>query len=78
MIVRCYSLETTDRPDVLARVVTLCQQRRCAVTSLHYTAGDRHRHAQLVLSVCGSGWHADRLATWLGGLVDVIAVRERR
>ena len=76
MFDRSFTLEITDRPDVLARVVTLCQQRRCQVTSLSYSAGDRHRAAGLVLSVRAPSWHGDRLAAWLAGLVDVLDVQE--
>jgi acetolactate synthase small subunit len=78
MFDRCFTLEITDQPDVLARIVTLCGQRRCQVTGLSYRAADRHRAAELVLSVRAPSWHGDRLAAWLAGLVDVLEVRESR
>jgi acetolactate synthase regulatory subunit len=76
MLDRRFTLEITDRPDVLARIVTLCQQRRCQVTALSYIAADRHRTGEVVLSVSASSWHGDRLGAWLGGLVDVLEVHE--
>jgi acetolactate synthase small subunit len=78
MFDRRFALELTDCPDVLPRIVTLCQQRRCQITALTYAAGDRHRAAELTLSVRASSWHGDRLAAWLAGLVDVLDVRENR
>lgn len=76
MFDRRFTLEITDRPAVLARIVTLCQQRCCEITALSYIAADRHRGAELELSVRASSWHGDRLAAWLASLVDVVRVEE--
>jgi hypothetical protein len=61
---------------VLGRVVVVCQQRRCQITSLSYRAADRHRAGELVLSVRAPAEAADRLPRWLLRLVDVEAVHE--
>jgi acetolactate synthase regulatory subunit len=76
MFERRFTIEITDRPDTLGRILVLCQQRRCQVTALSYVGADRHRRAQLSLTVRAPSWHVDRLPLWLSGLVDVLEVRE--
>jgi acetolactate synthase regulatory subunit len=75
MFERRFTIEITDRPDTLGRILVLCQQRRCQVTALSYIGADRHRHAQLSLTVRAPSWHVERLPVWLSGLVDVVEVR---
>ena len=76
MFERRFTIEITDRPDALGRILVLCQQRRCQVTALSYVGADRHRRAQLSLAVRAPSWSLDRLPRWLCGLVDVLEVRE--
>ena len=66
-----YSLDVTDRPDVLPRVVATVRRRGGEIVALSYAGGDRHRPGHLDLVV-----RAPRpLDTWLEGLVDVRRVR---
>lgn len=76
MFDRHFTLEVTDQAAVLARIVVLCQQRRCHVVALSFVAADRHRGGELSLTVRASNWHAERLAGWLGTLVDVVKVHD--
>ena len=71
-----YSLEVTDRPDVLQRVVTLFRRRGCEVVSMEYVAADRHRPGRLDVALRADERHARPLPFQLEGLVDVRAVRE--
>lgn len=66
-------LEVADRDDVLLRVVSLCRRRRIELLSLRYVGGDRHRPAQLELSIRDPG---GRLVERLAGLVDVRGIEE--
>ena len=73
--VTTYSLDVVDRPDVLLRVISTCQRRRCHVVSVDYARGDRHRPARLRLSVEASDPRLESLLTEkLRGLVDVRSV----
>jgi acetolactate synthase small subunit len=76
MFDRRFVVSIADQPDVLGRVVMLCQQRRCQVVSLSFVASDRHRGGELALTVRASAWHGDRLGAWLAGLVSVLDVEE--
>jgi hypothetical protein len=76
MFDRRFIVRITDQPDVLNRVVVTCQQRRCQVVALSFVAPDRHRQGELSLTVRAPGWHGDRLACWLAGLVSVVEVEE--
>jgi acetolactate synthase small subunit len=78
MFDRRFTIRTSDRPDVLGRIVALCQQRRCQIVTLSFVGGDDHREGQLLITVRASTWHGDRLAAWLSSLVDVVDVRESR
>lgn len=73
---RHYVLEVDERSDVLLRVLSTCQTRRCPVVAVDYRRGDRHRSTQLLLTVAGGPARGD-LATRLGRLVDVRRVEER-
>ncbi len=72
--VRRYSLRCADSPDVLLRVLSLCQRRRCEVVALDYVRCDAHRPGRLLLTVRAGERHGSRLAQWLAGLVFVEAV----
>ena len=76
MFDRRFIVRITDQPDVLNRVVVMCQQRRCQVVALSFVAPDCHRHGELSLTVRAPSWHGDRLACWLAGLINVIGVDE--
>jgi acetolactate synthase regulatory subunit len=71
-----FSLELTEAPDVLPRVLALCHRKQSTVLALRYEAGDRHRPGRLELTVqCGR--RAPELRRRLGELVDVLAVSSR-
>lgn len=72
-----YSLELYDRPDVLARVVTLFRRRGCEVVSMEYVAADRHRPGRLNVALRTDDRHARPLQAQLAGLVDVRGVLEQ-
>ena len=78
MFDRRFTIRTSDRPEVLGRVVTLCQQRRCQIVTLSFVRGDGHRRGELFITVRASSWHGDRLAAWLSSLIDVVEVHELR
>lgn len=48
-------------PEVLARVLSVCRQRRFLVEELHFEA----QSASLRIAVRGPGRHLSRLAFWL-------------
>jgi acetolactate synthase regulatory subunit len=76
MHTRRYSLEVTDVPDVLPRVVNLCRRRGCEIVSMEFVSGDRHRPGRLDVALRASERHARPLSAWLAALVDVRDVRE--
>jgi acetolactate synthase small subunit len=76
MFDRRFTVQITDHPAVLARVVTVCHQRQCEITALSYRAADRHRGGELALSVRAPAYAANNLAQWLLRLVDVQGVHE--
>jgi acetolactate synthase small subunit len=75
-VTRRFTLDLTDQPDALPRVVNLCRKRQAEIVSLQYLAGDSHRPARLDLALRTDGPRGPRLADCLAGLLDVISVAE--
>jgi acetolactate synthase regulatory subunit len=69
------SLAIADSPDVLVRVLTTLRRRGCAVVSVEYHAGDRHRDGRLEVGYEPPARCARAVPAWLANLVDVVAVR---
>jgi acetolactate synthase regulatory subunit len=68
------ALTVTDSPAAVERILSTCRSRQCAIVSLHFTAGDRHRPGRVELTLDGPP-RMVRLATGrLARLLDVIAV----
>jgi acetolactate synthase regulatory subunit len=67
-------LKTTDSPEVLLRVLTALRRRGCAVVSVEFHEGDRHRPPRLSLCLRTSPRTEHRLVAWLEGLVEVESV----
>jgi acetolactate synthase regulatory subunit len=65
-------LEIRDTPDVLLRALTVLRRRGCAITSVDYLAGDRHRSAHLTIGVDAPSSRARSIPAWLENLVDVM------
>ena len=72
---RNLELEITTSQQVLVRVLTILQRRRCRVLHVDYVAGDRHYPGRLVIAVEAPAGHAHCVERWLGNLVDVVGVR---
>jgi hypothetical protein len=72
---RNLELEITTSQQVLVRVLTILQRRRCRVLHVDYVAGDRHYPGRLLISVEAPAGHAHCVERWLGNLVDVVGVR---
>jgi len=68
------SVELGDPPDGLARVLTVLRRRQCRVTSVDYSAADRHYGGRLVIAVASPSAHAHCVPAWVENLVDVRAV----
>jgi acetolactate synthase regulatory subunit len=68
------SIELGDRPDGLARVLTVLRRRQCRVTSVDYAAADRHYGGRLVIAVAAPSARAHCVRAWVENLVDVRAV----
>jgi acetolactate synthase regulatory subunit len=68
------AVRVRDVPDALVRVLGLLQRRRCHITSVDFAASDPHRPGRLVVGVVAPPRHAHCVATWVGNLVDVLAV----
>jgi acetolactate synthase regulatory subunit len=68
------SIELGDRPDGLARVLTVLRRRQCRVTSVDYAAPDRHYGGRLVIAVAAPSARAHCVRAWVENLVDVRAV----
>lgn len=68
------TLEVRDAPDVLVRVLTTLRRRGCAVISVDYRAGDRHRRGRLCVDYTAPPRHDHAVAAWLANLVDVVCV----
>jgi acetolactate synthase regulatory subunit len=71
---RLLRLEVRDGPDVLLRVLSLLQRRRCRVVSVDYLAADRHHPGRLLLGIAPPPRHAHCVEAWLENLVDVMGV----
>ena len=71
-----FTIDITEQPDVIHRILTTCRRRNCQVVALAFVAGDRHRRGQLTLTLRASHWHGDRIASWLAGLIDVLHIQE--
>ena len=71
-----FALDTTTSPDVLLRVLTLLRRRGCDIVAVEYLREDRHGPGRFEVGVEAPVRVAHRLREWLGGLVDVLAVRE--
>ncbi|MQA92531.1 MAG: hypothetical protein GEU90_20305 [Gemmatimonas sp.] len=69
-------LATGDDPDPLTRIIVVCERRRYRVESLAYDRFHGPDRGRVVLVVDGEGRSVDRLCTWLGNLVGVLAVSE--
>jgi len=72
---RNLELQITASQEVLVRVLSLLQRRRCRVLQVDYVAGDRHYPGRLAISVEAPAGHAHCLESWVGNLVDVVGVR---
>ena len=71
---RLMSVDVRPAPDVVVRILVLLRRRRCAVTSVDVRAADRHRPGRLLIGFDAPSGHADRVAQWVGALVDVLEV----
>jgi acetolactate synthase regulatory subunit len=68
------SVDTTNDPDALVRVLMLLRRRGCAVLSVDYASPDRHRPGRLELALHTSPRTGHRVVAWLEQLVDVESV----
>jgi hypothetical protein len=71
---RLMTVDIRPAPDVVVRVLVLLQRRRCTITSVDFRAADRHRPGRLLIGFEAPNGHADRVAHWVGALVDVLEV----
>jgi acetolactate synthase regulatory subunit len=76
MHTRHLSLELTEQPDALPRVVTLCRRRGAEIVSLSYSGADRHRPARLELALRTDDRRGRPLVANLRSMVDVRSVQE--
>jgi acetolactate synthase regulatory subunit len=76
---RLYDVDLVgDDPEALVRVLATLRRRRCRITSVSFTEGDRHRPHQLVLGIEAPPAHAHVVTSWIERLVDVAAVHRLR
>lgn len=71
------TLEVRDAPDVLVRVLTTLRRRGCALVSVDYRVGDRHRAGWLDVAYTPPARCEHQVAAWLRNLVDVLDVTDR-
>jgi acetolactate synthase regulatory subunit len=74
---RRLAVATTDRDDVLVRVLTLLRRRGCRIVAVDYQRADRHRPGRFEVCVEAPPRTQAALERWLLGLVDVVAVSSR-
>lgn len=67
-----WSVTVSDAPDVLMRVLVALRRRRCAIHSVDFVAGDRHRPGRLLIALRPPPRLARCVAPWLEKLVDVV------
>ena len=70
---RTLSLDLSDEPDALMRVLTLLHRRRCEILSVNYDAGTRRR-PRLTVRVRHLGGRPDALEAGLRGTIGVLGV----
>jgi len=73
---RRFTIELSDAPDALPRVVSLCRRRGARILALSYSGADRHRPARLEIALRTDQRRGRPLAAGLSGLLDVRDVRE--
>ncbi|HWF72697.1 MAG TPA: hypothetical protein VG186_05090 [Solirubrobacteraceae bacterium] len=73
---RRYELRTTGASEALLRVIGLIRRRGGEIVAVDFHRGDRHRPPVLEIAVAIDRRCGDGLALRLGGLIDVVAVRE--
>ena len=74
--IRRYEIDLVgDDPDALVRILTTLRRRRCRITSVLFSAADRHRPHRLELGLEAPPAHAHVVTAWIERLVDVAAVR---
>ena len=71
---RRLAISTTDREDVLVRVLTLLRRRGCRIVAVDFQCADRHGPGRLEISIEAPGRLEPVIERWLLGLVDVVAV----
>lgn len=64
-----------SQPDVLLRIVGICQRRRCLIVSLRYEDSPQRPRGRVILVVDGQPRQLRQLDRWLENLVEVTAVR---
>ena len=63
-----------DIPDAIVRVLATLRRRRCRITAVDFSAGDRHRPGWLRIRVLAPPATANSLRHWVANLVDVLEV----
>jgi acetolactate synthase regulatory subunit len=69
------AVETTGTADVLVRTLTVLRRRGCRIVAVDFHEADRHGPGRFDLAIDAPPRTADRLESWLLGLVDVLEVR---
>jgi acetolactate synthase small subunit len=67
-----WSVTVSDAPDALVRVLVALRRRRCAIQSVDFVVGDRHRPGRLLISLRPPPRLAHCVGPWLEKLVDVL------
>jgi acetolactate synthase regulatory subunit len=67
-------IDLDDDPSALVRVLTILRRRGCAIRSVDYAAGDRHRPGHLTVAVLAPRSHAHCVGAWLQNAVHVRGV----
>ncbi len=70
---RTLSLDLSDEPDALMRVLSLLHRRRCEILSIDYDAGHRRR-PRLTVRVRHHGGRPESLEAGLRGTIGVLGV----